>query len=372
MGYAQFPGGPATTDGVVVLYESVGGPNDPGTSPPYHLGRTATHEVGHWINLFHINGDSNCGNDQVADTPTQDQLHFGCPNHPYHVNVCSGSTNGEMFMNYMDYTDDACMTMFSVGQGTRMNLCMNGIRASLLTSPGCTAPTAFSNDAGISAVVSPTGTICSTSITPVVTLRNYGVNNLTDVVINYNVDANPPVPFSWNGTLAPGATVNVTLPAMTVSGGAHTFTAATSNPNGGADPNALNDANTSNFSAAATGIVIPVQEGFQAATYPPAGWTLDNPDASFTWEKSTVTGQASTASIFINNFDYNAWGETDDMISPATDLTSAANPQLTFYVAYQLYTDPGSSPNYSDTLEVLISTDCGLTWARFIKNPEFL
>ncbi|MEP7169509.1 MAG: T9SS type A sorting domain-containing protein [Bacteroidota bacterium] len=368
LGYAQFPGGPPATDGVVVLYSSVGGPANPGTIPPYHLGRTATHEVGHWVNLFHINGDSNCGNDLVSDTPTQDQLHFGCPTHPYHVNVCSGSVNGEMFMNYMDYTDDACMTMFSNGQGARMNACMNGPRVSMLTSLGCIPGSNLNNDAGISTIVSPAGTICSNSITPVVTLRNYGVNNLTSVTINYKVDAGTVNTYTWSGTLAPGSTVNVTLPSLPVTGGAHTFTSYTSNPNGVADPNATNDSSTGNFSSAATGVTLPVQEGFQSATYPPLGWTINNPDATYTWEQSTATGQASSSSIFINNLDYNAWGEMDEMVSPAMDLTTGPNPQLTFYVAYQLYTDPNSNPNFSDTLEVVISTDCGVTWTSIYKK----
>jgi hypothetical protein len=368
LGYAQFPGGPAATDGVVVLYSSVGGPNDPGTFPPYDLGRTATHEVGHWVNLLHINGDSNCGNDLVADTPTQDQLHFGCFTHPYHVNVCSGSTNGEMFMNYMDYTDDACMTMFSNGQGARITACISGPRISLMNSQGCTPVSAVNNDAGISSIVSPTGTICAASIMPVVVLHNFGINNLSSVTINYQVDAGTVNTYSWNGTLTPGSVVNVTLPVLTVTGGAHTFTSYTSVPNGVSDANVTNDSSTGIFTSSASGVVLPVQEGFQAVAYPPTGWTLNNPDASFTWEHSTTTGQASSSSIFIDNFDYNAWGEMDEMISPAADLTSGPNPQLTFYVAYQLYTDPSLSPNFSDTLEVVISTDCGLTWTSIYKK----
>ncbi len=138
LGYAQFPGGSASTDGVVVLYSSVGGPSAPGTATPYHLGRTATHEVGHWINLRHIWGDSNCGNDQVSDTPTQQTSNFGCPSFP-HV-TCSNGPNGDMFMNYMDYTDDACMNMFSAGQASRMTASLNSTRSSLLTSLGCVPP----------------------------------------------------------------------------------------------------------------------------------------------------------------------------------------------------------------------------------------
>ncbi len=137
LGYAQFPGGPANTDGVVLLNGSVGGPAAPGTSTPYHLGRTATHEVGHWLNLRHIWGDANCGNDLVSDTPTQQTSNFGCPTFP-HV-TCSNGPNGDMFMNYMDYVDDNCMNMFTAGQSTRSNavLAAGGARSTLASSQGC-------------------------------------------------------------------------------------------------------------------------------------------------------------------------------------------------------------------------------------------
>jgi hypothetical protein len=137
LGYAQFPGGASATDGVVLLTGSVGGPSSPGTSTPYHLGRTATHEVGHWLNLRHIWGDANCGSDLVNDTPTQQTSNYGCPAFP--KVSCSNGPNGDMFMNYMDYTDDACMNMFTSGQTARAQalFATGGSRASLLTSPGC-------------------------------------------------------------------------------------------------------------------------------------------------------------------------------------------------------------------------------------------
>jgi len=138
LGYAQFPGGAPATDGVVILYSAFGSGGS--AVAPYGLGRTATHEVGHWLNLRHIWGDARCGNDQVADTPTQQTSNYGCPTFP-HV-TCSNGTNGDMFMNYMDYTDDACMQMFSSAQGDRMDalFASGGTRASLLTSVGGLAP----------------------------------------------------------------------------------------------------------------------------------------------------------------------------------------------------------------------------------------
>jgi len=116
LGYAQFPGGPAATDGVVIGYRYFG---NTGTAvSPFNLGRTATHEVGHYLNLRHIWGDATCGNDLVGDTPVHNDANFGCPSYP-HLSTCSG-TPVEMTMNYMDYSDDACMSMFSNGQKARM------------------------------------------------------------------------------------------------------------------------------------------------------------------------------------------------------------------------------------------------------------
>jgi hypothetical protein len=116
LGYAQFPGGASATDGVVIdsKYFGLSG----SASYPYNLGRTATHEVGHWMNLRHIWGDAACGSDLVADTPTHNDANYGVPTYP-HYSTCTG-TPVEMTMNYMDYTDDRGMYMFSTGQKDRM------------------------------------------------------------------------------------------------------------------------------------------------------------------------------------------------------------------------------------------------------------
>jgi hypothetical protein len=139
LGYAQFPGGPAQTDGVVITHTAFG---TTGTAAaPFHLGRTATHEIGHYLNLFHIWGDdgSGCtGSDQVADTPNQGGPNFGCPTFP-HVS-CNNGPNGDLFMDYMDYVDDACMVMFTHGQAVRMEACIDTVRTSLPLFAGRPTP----------------------------------------------------------------------------------------------------------------------------------------------------------------------------------------------------------------------------------------
>jgi len=134
LGYAQFPGGSLQTDGVVILYSAFGSRDIyPGGTyiSKYDKGRTATHEVGHYFNLRHIWGDATCGNDQVGDTPLHNTANYGCPSYP-HYSTCTG-TPVEMTMNYMDYTDDACMYMFTAGQTGRMqaSFALGGPRASM-------------------------------------------------------------------------------------------------------------------------------------------------------------------------------------------------------------------------------------------------
>jgi hypothetical protein len=129
LGYAQFPGGPASTDGVVIDYHAFG---TKGTAEsPYDLGRTATHEVGHYFNLRHIWGDTeDCsGTDYVADTPNAAGPNYGTPAFP--TISCNNGPNGDMFMNYMDYVDDAAMFLFTSQQVSRMRAALEGSRPDL-------------------------------------------------------------------------------------------------------------------------------------------------------------------------------------------------------------------------------------------------
>jgi hypothetical protein len=111
-------------------------------SAPFNKGRTATHEIGHYFGLEHPWGDdfSACGSTQnsdgVADTPATDNPHYNCPTFPSNANTCTTTANGAMFMNFMDYVDDACMAFFTAGQKTIVNSTVNSLRVSLLSSSG--------------------------------------------------------------------------------------------------------------------------------------------------------------------------------------------------------------------------------------------
>jgi Pregnancy-associated plasma protein-A len=138
LGYAQFPGGPPSTDGVVILNKAFGLIGT--AAPPYNLGRTAVHEVGHWLNLLHIWGDDGGGcsrSDNVDDTPNQADANGSDVKMSSFPHItCNNGPNGDMFMNYMDYVDDDTMVMFTAGQVRRMNATLGGPRASLANSMG--------------------------------------------------------------------------------------------------------------------------------------------------------------------------------------------------------------------------------------------
>ncbi len=274
LGYAQFPGGPAATDGIVCGYQFVG-LNGPGAGA-YNLGRTATHEVGHWLNLRHIWGDGPCGTDDfVADTPESDGANYGCAL----GSVSCGSE--DMVQNYMDYSDDGCMNVFSQGQADRMQALFapGGSRVSLLSSNGCLpAVPDFDLDAAILNVAQPVGFSCATDVTPEVTLFNNGAVDLTSATLTYSVDGGPDQTFSWTGSLAFGESEAILLPSLTPGDGDHTFDIAVSAPNGGTDENVGNDAGSSSFSLDSQGVDVVMT------------LTLDNYPGETTWELVDAAG----------------------------------------------------------------------------------
>jgi hypothetical protein len=136
LGYGVLPGSPLEKDGVVIKYNVFG---TVGTLlAPYNKGRTATHEIGHWLGLKHLWGDSSCGDDGIADTPPQQAANYGCSSFP-HLSQCSINSYGDMFMNFMDFSNDACMNVFTQGQKAEMRslFALGGPRNSFLNSTAC-------------------------------------------------------------------------------------------------------------------------------------------------------------------------------------------------------------------------------------------
>ena len=374
LGYAQFPGsGPASTDGVVIDHAAFGRVGT--VQSPFNKGRTATHEIGHWLSLYHIWGDEPAcvEDDLVADTPLQKDENFGCPSFPLITGsgaACAGAnTNGSMFMNYMDYVNDACMNLFSKGQAARVLSALSGFRPTLATSDGAQPVIVQNLDASIFKITSPFGSSCNPQFTPKVILKNKGNTTLTSATITYSLNNGTPQTYNWTGSLATFATTQITLPVQNVGPGNHTFTATTSLPNGLTDNDALNDAQTVSFvtTPQVPGISLPYTESFECnncLTFPYPGFTLNNPDNDLTWEVTTVAKHGSK-SVFVNNYDYFYIGEADELVFDALNLASAGSPELSFQVAY---TPTSFAASFGDSLEVLASTDCGQTFTSLYKK----
>ena len=158
LGYAVLPGSPAERDGVAIKYNAFGTTGL--LKSPYNKGRTATHEIGHWLGLRHLWGDEDCGDDGIADTPPQETSNNYCPSFP-HTSSCSVNAEGDMFMDVMDFTDDACMNMFTEAQKSEMRgqFAKGNPRNSFLNSVACESP-----EPQAGPVVNPPDSLSSPSI----------------------------------------------------------------------------------------------------------------------------------------------------------------------------------------------------------------
>lgn len=242
----------------------------------------------------------------------------------------------------------------------------NGSTTSLSGTYAPCSPS-VARDAGIATIDEPSTTVCGTSFTPVVTLRNYGTTTLTSCAIRYQVNGGTLNTYNWTGNLTTNATQSVTLNALTAINGNNTLTVYTQNPNGSSDQNTSNDSKTSTFDAI-VGTALPLTQGFQATTFPPTNYQLYNPDNSDTWERTNTAGSGSTASMFINNYDYNGVGQLDWLILPAINFTGVTTATLSYDYAYAYYYSSQSGNSYYDTLIIAASNDCGVNWYAIYRE----
>ncbi len=292
------PYGSTTTDGVVINHTAFG---DVGTATaPFNKGRTATHEIGHWLGLRHVWGDSNCGSDFCNDTPTQSNETYNCPSFPTAAG-CTGSPNppGRMFMNFMDYVNDACMYMFTNDQAYRAQLIMvhSPIRAALLTSTVCNLPSVV-NDIGIMYVSIPTYSQvinCHNFINPVVIIKNFGSNNISSITFTYNVNGVGTQTLNWTGNLAPNTTATVNIPTIFgIPNGTNGFNISALNPNSTTDSNMSNNYNNQMF-VTTNGVNVNTSVAPSATVCAGQQLTLTASGAtSYTWNPGNLTGASVT------------------------------------------------------------------------------
>lgn len=229
----------------------------------------------------------------------------------------------------------------------------------------CALATVNPFDASILSVNAPTGAACQLTFTPQITLRNTGLNTLTAVTIGWQVDGGTVTNFSWTGSLASQAQVNITLPNITVAAGNHTYTATSgSTVNGNQnDGNASNNSATGAFTAlSSTGQSLPFFDDFESGSFATKGWTVVNPDASTSWSIATTAGQQTgTKSATVDFFNYPTVGERDGIVSPTLNLQGLSSATLSFEYAYKRFNSNGT-PRPTDSLIVLVSTNCGATY----------
>lgn len=352
---------PADEEGVVIQFNAFGTTGN--VLDAFDRGRTCTHEIGHYFNLFHPwgDGDGTCSpGDNVDDTPPQSSEIYQCPHFPYLQDPCSSAFPGVMFMNFMEYVNDSCMHFFTLGQVARAQAALLGPRASLLSSDGCVPVMLRAYDASVSSVQEPAGKICIDRIAPVVTLRNRGSQTLTSVDIVYRIDGDSVLSLTWEGQLASQDSVHLTLPVSTVGQGSHRLLAYSRLPDGRPDEAPDNDSAQSGFRLDAE-VRPPMAQGFEADSLPPAGWDLRNPDGAIGWERTALAHHGGGHAVVMRNLDYAQNGPVDDLISPVIDPGNADSLFLSFWVAAAVQSDPRGSNTYWDTLQVLLSRDCGQT-----------
>jgi hypothetical protein len=365
LGYAQFPvsaiqglEGAETnrlTDGVVIDYRAFGSTVDGNFDlyPEFSRGRAATHEIGHFFGLRHIWGDDNglCGGsgDYVSDTPDQANNTSGCPSHPY--STCNVTA---MFQNYMDYTNDNCMNIFTVGQITRMKTVLeNSVRRKTLsTSHGLIDPQPQPNDLALSEILSPGSAECNNSVVPRLKIKNVGSNEVTSARLRFTVDGrvNEVKTFDFNPALLQGQIVEVSFGPANLPSGTHEISFEILLTSNGVDSK-LSDNKKNITTFLSPDSILPLRENLETL---PTDWIIVNPDQKTTWAIDAAPNLASSnqaMSLGFYNYE-NAADATDWLITPKIDLTAAQTPYLSFDVAYARY------PNRDDGLKVYVRTDC--------------
>ena len=360
LGYATFPTSnlpglnfapaAAIRDGITVDYRFFG--TGPGVAANTN-GRTTTHEIGHYLGLRHIWGDGGCEvDDFVLDTPNQD-----APNQ----NICNANPsriscgNSNMIQNYMDYTPDPCMNLFTKGQVDRFDVVLANSprRATLVNGRGTKDPILPTRDISLLKVVNPADALCQTTVAPQVEIQNVGNEIVSSVRIEFRWNGNLIESKRFTTELRTTEKVTLTFGNLDTRGEENEFSFTVVQVNDQADLVPSNNTLTSR----------PLQQGQLTLPYTvslstlPATWIIGNPDKSLTWEKTNLTldGSAQPA-LFIRHYEYEAQGQLDYFISPQIDLTKYPNAQLVFEVAHGPYNQAG----FQDELLVAIAPDCSL------------
>ncbi len=347
----DFPPYTRETDGVTIDYRMFGtGGNASSTS----AGRTATHEIGHYFGLRHIWGDGGCDvDDFVEDTPNQSMSNNSCPVSPRYT--CDSR---DMIENFMDYTPDRCMNVFTSGQVERMDVVLNFSprRASLVNGRATQEPVLSPNNLSLLAINNPQDFSCAVDVVPGITVLNAGNNPVTSATIAISLNGEVLQRRNFTVNIAPGAEVDlsfneISLPPSTQN----EFSVEITTVNGATDSD-LSDNKLVSYPRVQPAIGLP--HALTGSEFS-ALWSLKNPDNGITWSETTadINGEEQDL-IYLHGFNYDTQGELDYLISPRINLAAAPNAQLKFKLAYAPY----PNTDFQESLLVAVSTDCGNTF----------
>lgn len=372
LGYAQFPfsnlEGIASelenyrsTDGVVLDYKWVGTNTSTGTFDSH--GRTATHEIGHYLGLRHIWGDTptSCTTDDFCeDTPAARNSTTGCT-----LDKVSCGSN-DMIQNYMDYTDDECMNLFTICQRERMRAVLefSPRRKTLLTSSALIEPIQVANDLGIRRIITPDQENCTSSAIPRIQVRNYGTNDITAFTAELRINGILIDQVAINTLLDSLAIQEVSFEPLTIPGSqSQTITFEITSVNGATDGNPENDTE-SMLLQSTNSQLLPYFEGFEESSSMSrvtengsnSLWTFD------TATDSSATNKAAVLPFFDQTMNF---GLQDLILTKVLDLSSLNSAQINFKYAYaaRAFEAPNTS-FHLDGLIVAVSTDCGKKFAQ--------
>lgn len=381
--------GTATSDGICLNFQSFA--NNPCyTIGQFNLGRTGLHEIGHNFGLWHT-FQGGCGDADMQqltspgcqlppailslpnDTPPLSAPTAGCPS----GNVSGGCSVNKQYQNYMDYTDDACYSMFTNSQVQRMEWVLENCRAGYLTSNGCQLPASVpAVDAAAIEIVSPGGselvgctlvsytvTGCSGTFAPKVRIQNRGSSTLTSVTVELTLNGTPQGPQTIPVNIPYGKSQVVTLNNATLISGSNSLSFSVTTAG---DANAANNtiSGTATYTPPST-LPMPLTQDFVATTFPPTNLTVNNPNGNNTWVRN-VNGNGNAGSAFIDNYNFNLVGQIDELRSRLLTIGSPADSIIiSFDLAHKNF------PGLNDRLQVLVSSDCGTTFTAAGTNPVF-
>ncbi|MFY0654084.1 MAG: choice-of-anchor J domain-containing protein [Cyclobacteriaceae bacterium] len=364
-GYAQFPVSDLRgfeddlrisrlTDGIVINYQYFG---EGFNAIPFSKGRTGTHEIGHFLGLNHIWGQGGCTSDDYCDdTPIKETWTTSCPLAGSEVSCESV----DMFQNYMDFTDDKCMNLFTICQRERMRSVLENSprRKSLLSSKALEEPIVTLNDLGIRQIISPLSGDCNGNLTPTIEVRNYGTNTITEFSIDLYVDDNLQESIVFDEIISELSTSSVSFSNLGIGSGtsAH-FRFEITQTNGTADGNEENN-------SAETQIVIPLERTIpyhQSFDFTFSDWQVSNSAGNLvSWRQAQapydVLGN-NGMKLAYSESSADSYGELDFLISPVFNLSGLPSADISLKYAYS-----GLPDKLLDALTIAVSTDCGNTF----------